>query len=86
MAGSETIYRVWIISLIFYKHVWQAEKSYIIVLQSMRDVTKRDKVARYLWGRKEKMFKTSGVVERVGGKFDSTSFLIPRSWNRQVLE
>jgi hypothetical protein len=57
MAGSETIYRVWIISLIFYKHVWQAEKSYIIVLQSMRDVTKRDKVARYLWGGKKRCSK-----------------------------
>lgn len=53
----------------------RGEKNFLVVIEPIKDVKKRNKVIRYLFGRKEKIFKKKGMVEALGGKI-----LTPRSF------
>ena len=61
------------------------EKGFILILESMREPAKRNRVMRYLFGRRERKFKRIGKVEELGGrKLTARSFLIPAKNFNQI--
>lgn len=56
-------------------------------LKPIKDITKRNRVLRKLFGRKEKDYLTKGLIKESNGKILSpTSFIIPLSKAQEVLK
>lgn len=56
-------------------------------LKPIKDITKRNRIIRKLFGRKEKKYSVEGVVEKLSGKrISAVSFIVPIEKVKDVLE
>lgn len=52
----------------------------------IKDVTKRNRITRALFGREEKGFKKEGMVSKIGGRrISPTVFLVPLQFSRECI-
>ncbi|PIN88443.1 hypothetical protein COU61_04900 [Candidatus Pacearchaeota archaeon CG10_big_fil_rev_8_21_14_0_10_35_13] len=55
-------------------------------IEPIRDITKRNKIMRRLFGRKENNMNTEGMIKKVGGrKLSPTTFIIPSQHCNEVI-
>jgi predicted nucleotidyltransferase len=63
------------------------ERQIIVVIEPIKLLAKRNKVFRYLFGRKERVFRKKGIVEAIGGKIlTPRSFLIPKESFNEIAQ
>jgi len=56
-------------------------------LKPIKDITKRNRVFRKVFGRKEKGYLTKGIVEEVNGKkLSPTSFIVPIEKSQEIVK
>lgn len=59
----------------------------LFILSPIRDITKRNRVIRLLFGRTEKSYNVKGKVEEIGGKkISPVSFIIPQSKSHDLIK
>ncbi|MBI2631973.1 nucleotidyltransferase domain-containing protein [Candidatus Pacearchaeota archaeon] len=57
----------------------------LFILRPIKNITKRNKIMRYLFGREEKEYKTEGIVKIFGGeKISTTTFLLPLEKTKEI--
>lgn len=60
---------------------------FIVTIQPIKNVTKRNRVIRKLFGREEKNYKKEGLVDELGGEIlDTRVFTIPAEKINKILE
>lgn len=58
----------------------------LLSFSPIRDITKRNRITRALFGREEKGFKKDGMVSKVGGRrISPTVFLVPLQFSREII-
>lgn len=56
-------------------------------LSPIKDITKRNRVLRKLFGRREKSYSTEGIVSKIGGKkFSALSFIVPSNYSQEIIK
>lgn len=56
-------------------------------LKPIKDITKRNRILRRLFGRKEKNYSTKGIVEEINGKrLSAISFIVPIEKTQEILK
>ena len=71
-----------------YKGIPEKIKGYVhFNLKPIKDITKRNRVLRRLFGRKEKSYSTKGIVEEITGKrLSAISFIVPIKETQKILK
>ncbi len=70
-----------------YKENPQDLKGFILfTLKPIKDVTKRNRIIRRLFGRKEKKYSSNGIVADAGGdQLSPTAFIIPLEKSQEIM-
>jgi len=70
-----------------YKNAPEKTKGYVhFNLKPIKDITKRNRILRKIFGRKEKSCLTQGIINEIGGKkLSPTSFIIPINKTQEIL-
>ncbi len=69
-----------------YKNEIKGEGHILISFSPIRNITKRNRIMRTIFGREEKVFKKEGLVIKRGGvKISPTVFIIPLQFSSEVL-
>ena len=70
-----------------YKTTPEKLKGYTLFnINPIKDITKRNKIIRQLFGRKEKTYTSQGIIEKTGGKqLSPASFIIPLENSKEVI-
>ena len=56
-------------------------------LESIKDIAKRNKIIRMLFGRKEKKYSSKGILENYKGKkLSSSSFIINKQYSNEIIK
>ncbi len=59
----------------------------LFTISVIKDITKRNRIARWLFGRKENNYLVKGIVEEYGGKkLAPTSFIIPLAKAHEIIK
>lgn len=71
-----------------YKENPQDLKGFILfTLKPIKDVTKRNRIIRRLFGRKEKKYSSNGIVADAGGdQLSPTAFIIPLEKSQEIMK
>ena len=69
-----------------YKGNLPGEGYMLLSFSPIKDITKRNRITRALFGREEKGFKREGMVMNVGGRrISPTVFLVPLQFSREII-
>ena len=70
-----------------YKEVPEKLKGFAqFTLKPIKNIAKRNKIIRRLFGRKEKEYTSEGIVESYGKKISASSFIVPIEKSKEALE
>ena len=71
-----------------YKEIPKNLRRYaIFTISPVKDIAKRNKIIRKLFGRKEKNYNAKGIIEELKGKrLSTTGFIIPLEHSKEILE
>lgn len=70
-----------------YKEVPSGQKHYnLFVLNTIKNITKRNKIIREIFGRVEKKYSSEGILGKIGGKkLSPTNFIVPAENSREII-
>ena len=70
-----------------YKEVPKNMNAYSqFVIEPIKNISKRNKIIRELFGRKEKKFNTEGILKKyLGKKLSATSFIVPLEHSHEII-
>ena len=69
-----------------YKEVPEKLKGFAqFTLKPIKNITKRNKIIRRLFGRKEKRYSTGGLIEEYGKKVSVSSFIVPIEKSKDII-
>jgi len=71
-----------------YKNTPEKTKGYThFNIKPIKDITKRNRILRKIFGRKEKSYLTKGIINEVNGKkLSPTSFIIPINKSQEIIK
>ena len=71
-----------------YKSMPEKTKGYVYLhINPIKEIAKRNKVIRNLFGRKEKAYSKVSLIEKLGGKkLNSSSFIVPMERLKEAME
>lgn len=71
-----------------YKEIPRDMKGYVFFqIEPIKDIAKRNKVIRGLFGRKEKSYFTKGILESITGKkLSSSSLIVPKEYADKLID
>lgn len=71
-----------------YKAIPEKLKAYIhFNIKPIKNITKRNRVIRKIFGRKEKFYISEGILKKINGKqLSPTSFLIPQEKSHEIIQ
>ncbi|MEK6927189.1 MAG: nucleotidyltransferase domain-containing protein [Nanoarchaeota archaeon] len=55
-------------------------------LKPIKNIAKRNKTIRFLYGRKEKNKETKGIIEKIGKKLNALSFIVLTNQSREIID
>ena len=70
-----------------YKEIPKNMKAFVFFnVEPVKDIAKRNRLIRILFGRKEKNYSTNGILEEINGKrLSASSFIIPKQFTERIL-
>ncbi len=61
--------------------------NYLFIIEPIKNITKRNKVIRELFGRNEKKYLKTGLIEKFNGKrLSPTTFIVPKEFSNEIIK
>jgi len=61
--------------------------NYLFIIEPIKNITKRNKVIRELFGRSEKKYSRTGLIEKFNGKrLSPTTFIVPKEFSNEIIK